>query len=41
MAFKGKSNGTNLILNIADLEHDPDEIVRLDLNRIDYNWNAE
>lgn len=41
MAFKGKSNNTNLILNIANMEHDPDEIERLDLDLIDYNWNAE
>jgi len=39
-AFKGKSTETNLILDLADIEHDPDEIERLDLNRIDYNWNS-
>jgi len=39
-AFKGKGVETNLILDLADIEHDPDEIERLDLNRIDYNWNS-
>ena len=38
LAFKGKSNGKNLILNIADMEHDPDEIEKLDLDQIDYDW---
>ena len=37
LAFKGKSNGTNLILNIADMEHDPKEIERLNIDQIDYN----
>ena len=40
LAFKGKSNNTNLILNIADIEHDPDEIERLDLDQFDYDWES-
>ena len=40
LAFSGKSNDTNLILNIADMEHDPEEIERLDLDQIDYNWDS-
>ncbi len=40
LAFKGTSNDTNLILNIADMEHDPDEIERMDLDQIDYNWDS-
>ena len=38
LAFKGNGNGTNLILNIADIEHDSAEIERLQLDKIDYNW---
>ena len=41
LAFKGKSNDINLILNIADMEHDPDEIEKLDLDKISYNFNSE
>lgn len=43
LAFMGKSNGTNLILNIADMEHDPDEIEKLDPfdSRIPYNWDLK
>ena len=40
LAFMGKSNGPNLILNIADMEHDPEEIERFNLDQIDYNWNS-
>ena len=40
IAFKGKNNNTNLILNIADMEHDPDEIEKLDLDQIDYDWES-
>ena len=39
MAFKGKSNEMNLLLNVADMEHDPDEIERLDIDQIDYDWD--
>ena len=40
LAFKGKDNGINLILNVADMEHDPDEVERLNLEQIEYNWDA-
>ncbi len=40
LAFKGKGDSINLILNVADMEHDPDEIERLNLGQIEYNWNA-
>jgi dTDP-4-dehydrorhamnose 3,5-epimerase len=39
-AFKGKSTETSLILDLADIEHDSDEIEKLDLNRIEYNWDV-
>lgn len=38
MAFKGIGCKKNILLNIADMEHDPEEIVRLELNQIPYNW---
>ncbi|MCK4816547.1 dTDP-4-dehydrorhamnose 3,5-epimerase family protein [bacterium] len=40
LAFKGKDNGINLILNVADMEYDPDEVERLNLDQIEYNWDA-
>ena len=38
MAFRGEADSINLLLNIANLEHDPEEIVRLDLDQIPYKW---
>lgn len=39
LAFKGKGKGKNLILNVADLEHNTDELEKTDLENIDYNWD--
>lgn len=36
MAFEGMGEGLNLLLNIADLEHDPDEVQRAELDRYTY-----
>ena len=38
LAFKGNSKKTNLILNVADMEHDSEEIERLALDKIPFNW---
>lgn len=38
LAFRGESQGANLLLNIASIEHDPAESINCDLNEIDYNW---
>jgi len=38
IAFKGQDKGANMILNLADLEHDPDEIEKRDLHDIPYDW---
>jgi len=38
LAFQGKAVGLNLLLNIADLEHDPNEAVTVGLEDIDYQW---
>jgi len=40
LAFKGKDAGINLILNVANMEHDPDEVERLNLEQIVYDWHA-
>jgi len=39
LAFKGKGRKTNLILNVADLEHDSAEVERLALEHIKYRWD--
>lgn len=38
VAFKGISENTNLILNVASIEHDPEEAVNVDLEKISYDW---
>jgi len=37
--FKGVGKDLNLLLNLADIEHDPKEIIRLELDKINYNWD--
>ena len=39
-AFKGHNHDLNLILDIADMEHKPDEIIRIDLDEISFNWSS-
>jgi dTDP-4-dehydrorhamnose 3,5-epimerase len=36
--FKGLSKGVNLLLNIADILHDPDEVLRIDINEFPQNF---
>ncbi len=38
MAFQGLDKGENLILNLADIEHDPTESVNKELSEISYEW---
>lgn len=38
VAFKGVSNELNLVLNIANIEHDPSESENLSLKDIKYEW---
>jgi dTDP-4-dehydrorhamnose 3,5-epimerase len=37
-AFEGQAPGLNLLLNIASIEHDPDEAQNMELNTIAYDW---
>ena len=39
-SFKGISKNINLILNIADMEHDPNESINIDLSDISYEWKT-
>jgi len=40
VSFKGISKNINLILNIADIEHDPNESIKIDLSDIEYEWKT-
>lgn len=39
MAFHGLGGGLNLLLNLANLEHQPDEAINLELDEFDYVWD--
>lgn len=39
MGFKGLGSGTNLILNIADVVHDPIEQLNMNAEKVDFNYN--
>ncbi len=39
--FKGISDKVNLICNIADIAHDPNEIMRKELNEFKIDWRVE
>jgi dTDP-4-dehydrorhamnose 3,5-epimerase len=39
-AFKGHNHNLNLILDIADIKHQPEEIVRANLDDIPFEWKS-
>ncbi len=38
LGFQGIGVHTNLLLNVANIEHDPDETERVELDKIRYDW---
>ena len=41
MGFQGLSLNGSMLLNISNIEHDPDEVSRLKIDKIKYNWRTE
>jgi len=39
VGFQGLSDGGSMLLNIANIEHNPDEVDRKNLEQIEFNWN--
>jgi dTDP-4-dehydrorhamnose 3,5-epimerase len=39
VSFQGVGDQASLLLNIASIPHDPDEVSRKALNEIDYDWS--
>ena len=39
--FQGISAGHSLLMNFADLEHDPDEVERKPISAFSYDWRAQ
>lgn len=40
MAFQGVGSGTSLLLNIADIPHDPNEVDRGHQDEFPFNWSG-
>ena len=40
MGCKGLSDGGSMLLNIANIEHDPNEVDRKEISEINYNWSV-
>ena len=39
--FQGKATGKSLLMNVADMEHDPNEVQRKSISEIDYKWGSK
>ena len=39
--FKGRGSGRSLIMNLADMAHDPDEVLRKSASKFSYNWSIK
>ena len=40
-AFQGRGSGQSLLMNLADMAHDPDEVLRKKTSEIVYNWSTQ
>ena len=39
--FQGKASGRSLLMNVADMAHDQDEVLRKITSEIVYNWSTQ
>jgi len=39
--FQGRAFGRNLLMNLADMTHEPEEVLRKPVSYFDYNWSAK
>ena len=40
VGFQGLDNSSSLLLNIASIEHSPEEVSRRELNEIEFDWGV-
>jgi len=40
VGFQGLSNGKSMLLNIANIGHDQNEVDRMEIEKIKYNWSS-
>lgn len=41
MGFQGTGKETGLLLNVASILHDPDEVDRKEINEFDFDWSMK
>ena len=41
VGFQDFANDGSMLLNIANIEHDPDEVDRKEIEKINYNWSVD
>ena len=39
--FQGRGSGQSLLMNLADMAHDPDEVLRKSASEFNYNWSTK
>ena len=39
--FQGSGSGQSLVMNLGDIAHDPDEVLRKSLSEFSYNWSTK
>ena len=39
--FQGRGSGQSLLMNLADMAHDPDEVLRKKTSEFVYNWSTQ
>ena len=39
--FQARGSGQSLLMNLADMAHDPDEVLRKKTSEIVYNWSTQ
>lgn len=40
-AFQGRSKSVNIVLNIASIVHDPDESIKMEIERFPFDWTIK
>ena len=39
--FQGRGSGQSLLMNVADMAHEPDEVLRKKISEFVYNWGTQ
>ena len=39
--FQGLTSGYSLLMNVINMEHDPDEVLRKEISEFEYDWSVK